>query len=92
MTKSIWLLVVSPSILFAVAWVAGVLPSGYGGIYSAFAILQVMFLVAAFERIRIASRKQRGEHVTMPLWQKVVLAIACAYGLLLVIIGGLTKQ
>lgn len=92
MTKPIWLLVVSPSILCVVALVAGVVPPGYTGVYSAFAILQVMFLVAAFERVRLAYQKQRGGRVVMPMWQKVVLAIACAYGLLLVIVGALTKQ
>ena len=92
MTKLVWLLVLSPTILLVVVLLAGLVPPGFGGAYAAFAIVQVMFLWAAFERIRLSDRRRKGERVTMPMWQKIVLAIFCAYALVLYFFGALTKQ
>ena len=89
MPKSAWLLIVSPSIFAVAAFVAGAI---HIGTVAALAILQVMFLAAAFERSRQARRKQRGESVSMPMWQKVLLALLVAYGVLLVFMGFLTRQ
>ena len=89
MHKSSWLLAVSPGIFAVVAFVAGVIRIDTA---AALAILQVMFFAAAFERTRQARRKQRGESVVMPMWQKILLGLLAAYGVLLVFLGYLTKQ
>ena len=89
MPKSAWLLVATPSIFSVIAFAIGAISIGA---VAAFAILQVFFLAAAFERMRVAARKQRGEQTAMPMWQKVLLGLIIAYGVLLVFVGALTKQ
>ncbi len=89
MPRSAWLLVATPTVFSVVAFAIGAISIGT---VAAFAILQVMFLAAAFERIRFAARKQRGEPTAMPMWQKILLGLIIAYGVLLVFVGALTKQ
>lgn len=88
MTKVAWLLVLA----LLAASVTGVLPASIGYATTPFCILLALFLLAIAERKRLAVRLGTGEKVTMPKYQKIILAIFVLLALALVSIGSLTKQ
>jgi hypothetical protein len=71
---------------------SGIVPASIGMFFTPFAILLAMSLLAVAERKRRAARLKPGEKITMPKIQKIFLALFVALALILVFIGGLTKQ
>lgn len=92
MTKRLWLLVGSPTIVLLILLPLDLVPPNFSAIYVALAFLQGLFLLGALKRVRRTAPNSEGERFAMPLWQKIVLSAIAIYGLLLVLIGALTKQ
>lgn len=76
----------------AVVLMADVLPAGFGAVYIVFAVIQAIFLLVAVEKVRRPASLQNSVKVSMPKWQKVVIAVITVYAFLLFFVGVLTKQ
>jgi putative copper export protein len=88
MTKAAWLLVLT---LFLVS-ASGIVPASIGMFFTSFAILLAMSLLAVAQRKRLVAGLKQGEKITMPIIQKIFLVIFVVLAIVLIFIGGLTKQ
>lgn len=88
MIGAAWLVVLT--LMFAST--AGFVSASIGWITTPFAIFLAMILLAIAERRKLVASSRPGRKVTMPKFQKIILAIFVALVLALVFIGGLTKQ